>query len=153
MFLDQVYFQRAVASRPETCVKAYLLGGLSWFAVPFTFATTCGLGAVALGIELSVSDVNNGLAAPAAAAVLLGQSGAIAMLLLLFLAVTSAASAELIAVSSIFTFDCYLPYIMHGTATQQQLSRVSHGTIVVYAFVMSGLASILEAVGISLNWL
>jgi Na+/proline symporter len=28
VFLDQAYFQRAVASRPTTAVKAYIMGGL-----------------------------------------------------------------------------------------------------------------------------
>ena len=30
VFQDQAYWQRAIASRPATTVKAYLLGGLSW---------------------------------------------------------------------------------------------------------------------------
>ncbi|KAG6860180.1 hypothetical protein C0993_003133, partial [Termitomyces sp. T159_Od127] len=29
VFNDQAYWQRAIASRPATCVKAYLLGGLA----------------------------------------------------------------------------------------------------------------------------
>ena|SRR5271154_7234006 len=32
VFLDQAYWQRAIASRPATTVKAYLLGGLVWLA-------------------------------------------------------------------------------------------------------------------------
>lgn len=56
---------------------------------------------------LSPADVSAGLPAPSAASALLGQSGAAVMLVLLFLAVTSATSAELIAVSSIMTFDVY----------------------------------------------
>jgi len=100
VFQDQAYWQRAIASRPATTVKAYLLGGLAWFAIPFTLATTLGLAAVALTASgdpdmrvLSPADVSAGLPASAAAAALLGQGGAAAMLVLLFLAVTSAASA------------------------------------------------------------
>ena len=82
------------------------------FAIPFTFATTLGLAAVALRgdpdmIVLTPADVSAGLPAAAAAAALLGKSGAAALLVLLFLAVTSACSAELIAVSSILTYDIY----------------------------------------------
>lgn len=73
-----------------------------------------GLAAVALTAAkdpdmriLSAADVSAGLPAPSAAAALLGKGGATAMLILLFLAVTSAASAELIAVSSILTYDVY----------------------------------------------
>jgi Na+/proline symporter len=106
VFQDQAYWQRAIASRPASAVKAYLLGGLAWFAIPFAFASTLGLAAVALrgapGMPvLSAADVSAGLPASAAASALLGQAGAGALLVLLFLAVTSAASAELIAVSSI----------------------------------------------------
>ena len=71
-----------------------------------------GLSAVALngapGMRpLSPQDVNAGLAAPCTAAALLGQSGTAAILILVFLAVTSATSAELIAVSSILTCGVY----------------------------------------------
>lgn len=31
VFQDQAYWQRAIASRPETTVKAYLVGGLAWY--------------------------------------------------------------------------------------------------------------------------
>lgn len=112
VFQDQAYWQRAIASRPASTVKAYLLGGLAWFAIPFTFATTLGLAAVALRGDpdmrvLSAADVSAGLPAAAAASALLGQAGAAALLVLLFLAVTSACSAELIAVSSLLTYDVY----------------------------------------------
>ena len=30
VFQDQAYWQRAIASRPASTVKAYLLGGLAW---------------------------------------------------------------------------------------------------------------------------
>lgn len=56
---------------------------------------------------LTPADVSAGLPASAAASALLGQSGAAALLILLFLAVTSATSAELIAVSSVLTYDVY----------------------------------------------
>ena len=82
------------------------------FAIPFMFSTTLGLSAVALRGDpdmriLSPADVSAGLPAPSAAAALLGKGGAAALLVVLFLAVTSATSAELIAVSSILTFDVY----------------------------------------------
>lgn len=57
---------------------------------------------------LTPADVSAGLPAAAAAAALLGKAGAAALLVLLFLAVTSACSAELIATSSLFTYDVYV---------------------------------------------
>jgi urea-proton symporter len=49
------------------------------------------------------ADVTAGLVLPYAARALLGNGGAVASFLLIFFAVTSAYSSELIAVSSVFT--------------------------------------------------
>jgi len=100
------------------------------FAIPFTFATTLGLAAVALRDDpdmkvLSSADVSAGLPAPAAAAALLGKGGAVAILILLFLAVTSACSAELIASSSLLTYDVYVKYL-NPKADEGQVLRMSH---------------------------
>jgi len=157
VFQDQAYWQRAIASRPGTTVKAYLLGGLAWFAIPFTLATTLGLAAVALRGDpamrvLTPADVSAGLPAPAAAAALLGKSGAAAMLILLFLAVTSACSAELIAVSSILTYDIYKRYI-NPEATEAQILRVGHAMVMAYAVVCGLAGLIFFYIGISMGWL
>ncbi|CAL3965124.1 unnamed protein product [Diplocarpon coronariae] len=149
VFLDQGYWQRAIASRPTTAVPAYIMGGLAWFAIPFGFATTLGLATVALTDnpafptypnEMTSSQITSGLSAPFAAVALLGDHGAIALLVTLFMAVTSSASAELIAVSSVFTFDIYKMY-MNPFATPKQTIRVSHMMICVFA------------IGIDLGWL
>ncbi|KAF9787824.1 urea transporter [Thelephora terrestris] len=157
VFQDQAYWQRAIASRPATCVKAYLLGGLAWFAIPFMFSTTLGLSAVALRGDPSMrvllpADVSAGLPAPSAAAALLGKSGAAAVLIVLFLAVTSATSAELIAVSSILTYDIYKKYI-NPTATEAQVLKVSHGAVALFALIMGLLGVIFFYIGISMGWL
>jgi len=47
VFVDQAYWQKAIASRRRSAVKGFLIGGLAWFAIPFTLATTLGLSAVA----------------------------------------------------------------------------------------------------------
>lgn len=70
-----------------------------------------GLAGRALGIELTDSEITAGLVLPNACVALLGSAGAWICLLLVFFAVTSAASAELIAVSSIFTYDIFRAYI------------------------------------------
>ncbi|KAG0696876.1 urea transporter [Suillus ampliporus] len=154
VFQDQAYWQRAIASRPSTTVKAYLIGGLAWFAIPFAFSTTLGLAAVALSAvpaansssqdplssnfipllaPLSQDAISQGLPASVAAATLLGQSGAAALLIVLFLAVTSATSAELIAVSSILTYDVYV--------------------VVIFALVMGIAGVIFYYIGVSMGWL
>jgi|SRR6185312_4026803 len=97
VFVDNAYWQRAIAARPSSTVKAYLIGGLAWFAIPFTLATTMGLSGVALEgtpswptypNRMSAGDVSAGLVVPNAATALLGKAGAFAVLVLVFMAVT-----------------------------------------------------------------
>ena len=38
----QAYWQSAIAARPSASVRGYLLGGLLWFSIPFTLATSLG---------------------------------------------------------------------------------------------------------------
>ncbi|GCB21754.1 urea active transporter [Aspergillus awamori] len=161
VWLDQAYWQRAIASRPESSVKAYMLGGVAWYGIPFGFATAMGLGCAALTNNpafptypnpLSASQVDAGLSAPATAITLLGKGGAVLMLILLFMAVTSSTSAELIAVSSLLTFDVYKTYIRPNTDSAT-LVRVSHWGIVIYAIILAAFCSILNAAGVSLTWL
>ena len=161
VFIDNAYWQRAIAASPHSTVKAYLIGGLSWFAIPFTLATTLGISAVALESNerfptfpnrILPSDVSAGLVAPNAAVALLGYGGAVAVLLLVFMAVTSAASAELIAVSSVITFDVYRAYI-NPLATGKQLIKVSHAVVAGFGIIMGVLAVILKEVGIDLGYL
>ncbi|KAI0351204.1 Na+/solute symporter [Trametes cingulata] len=161
VFCDQGYWQRAIASAPRSTTKAYMLGGLSWFAVPWGFASCLGLGARALVNNpkfptypnpLSPSQTSAGLAAPAAAAVVMGKGGAIAILLVVFMAVTSAVSAELIAVSSLFSYDLYRTYY-RPKATSTEIVRVSHYFICFWAVWAGCWSTILHKASIDLGWL
>lgn len=161
VWLDQAYWQRAIASRPETSVRAYILGGIAWYGIPFGFATAMGLGCAALTGNprfptypnaLTAEQVSAGLTSPATAITLMGQGGAVLMLILLFMAVTSSTSAELIAVSSLLAFDVYKTYI-NPLASSTKLVQVSHWGIVIYAVVLAAFCSILNAVGLNLTWL
>ncbi|CAG8629731.1 8933_t:CDS:2, partial [Ambispora leptoticha] len=159
VFVDNAYWQRAIAARPSSTVKAYLIGGLAWFAIPFTLATTMGLAGVALESSpssgwqtLSDEDVSAGLVVPNAATALLGKSGAFAVLVLVFMAVTSALSAELIAVSSIFTYDIFRAYI-HPGASGRQVIHFSHLAVTSFGLFMGVLAVILRAIGVDLGYM
>ena len=57
VFVDQAYWQRAIAAQPSATVKGFLLGGMCWFSIPFTLATTMGLTAVALDVQLTPEQV------------------------------------------------------------------------------------------------
>ena len=151
VFVDQAYWQRAIAAKPSSTVKGFLLGGLCWFAIPFTLATTMGLTAVALDVDITMQQAQMGLVVPAAATALMGEIGAIMVLTMLFMAVTSAGSAELIAVSSIVTYDLYRTY-KNPTATGKQLVKVSRATIVAFGLGMGALAVVLLSMGLSLGF-
>ena len=101
---------------------------------------------------LSAAENGAGLSSPATAITLLGQGGAILMLILLFMAVTSSSSAELIAVSSLLTFDVYKTYV-DPEASSSRLVQISHYGIVLYALVLAGFCCMLNAVGLNLTWL
>lgn len=101
---------------------------------------------------LTDAQVGAGLVAPAAAITLLGKGGAVLMLILLFMAVTSSTSAELIAVSSLLTFDVYKIYI-NSSAPSSALVKISHYGIAFYGLVLAVFCCILNAVGLDLTWL
>jgi Na+/proline symporter len=151
VFVDQAYWQRAIAAQPGSTVKGFLLGGLCWFAIPFTLATTMGLTAVALDVDITMQQAQMGLVVPAAATALMGEIGAIMVLTMLFMAVTSAGSAELIAVSSLVTYDLYRTY-KNPQASGKQLVKVSRATIVAFGLGMGGLAVVLLSMGLSLGF-
>jgi SSS family transporter len=151
VFVNQSYWQRAIAARPRSAVRGFLTGGLAWFAIPFTLATTLGLSAVATGVSLTPEQISSGLVAPAAASHILGDFGGILLLTMLFTAVTSAGSAELVAVSSLVTYDVYRAYVKPA-ASGRELIRISRMTIIGFGLGMGLLASILLQVGASLQY-
>ncbi|KAJ7347324.1 solute symporter family transporter [Mycena albidolilacea] len=157
VYMDQTYWQRAVASKASTSVKGYILGGLAFLPVPWMFATAAGLAMISLSAGPSspfqpISLDHAGVVAPAAMTALLGKSGAILLLIALFLAVTSAASAELVAVSSIITYDVYKRYF-NPHATDKEILRMSHVGVIGFGLFMGILGVIFFEIGISLSWL
>lgn len=152
VFVDNGYWVSAIAARPSSTHKGYLLGGLVWFAVPFSLATSLGLGALALDLPLTESEASHGLVPPATAMALMGKGGAILLLTMLFMAVTSAGSSELIAVSSLCTYDVYRTYI-NPNANGKQILKVSRAVILVFGCFMGVLAVALNKAGVSLGWM
>jgi SSS family transporter len=151
VFVDQAHWQRAIAAAPKSAFKGFMIGGLAWFAIPFTLATTLGLAAVAIGVPLTSEQIGMGLVAPTAASQVLGDLGAILLLTMLFTAVTSAGSAELISVSSLVTYDVYRTYFK-PSATGRGLMRISRLAIIGFGIGMGLLALILLQVGASLQY-
>jgi SSS family transporter len=161
VFLDNGYYNKAIAASPISALPGYVLGGIAWFAVPFLVATTMGLAAVALESNpvfptypdrLSAADVSAGLTLPSAAVALLGKNGAVATLAMVFMACTSAMSAQLIAVSSIITYDIYKAYV-NPSANGKKLIYVSHISVVIFGIVMSIWSIGLNYISISMGYL
>ncbi|XP_075102373.1 urea-proton symporter DUR3-like [Nicotiana tabacum] len=152
VFVDNGYWVSAIAARPSSTHKGYLLGGLVWFAVPFSLATSLGLGALALDLPITASEASHGLVPPATAIALMGKGGSILLLTMLFMAVTSAGSSELIAVSSLCTYDIYRAYI-NPDASGKQILKVSRGVVLGFGCFMGILAVVLNKAGVSLGWM
>ncbi|CAM9023928.1 unnamed protein product [Wickerhamomyces anomalus] len=131
------------------------------FAIPCLISTSMGLACRCLEDSpsfmyypngLSATQVAEGLVLPTAAYTLLGKGGAVASLLLVFMAVTSAMSAELIAVSSLCTYDIYKGYI-NPRASGKKLILVSHASCIIFGLVMIGFSIGLHYGGVSMGFL
>ena len=80
VFVDNSYWQSAIAARPSAAARGYLLGGICWFSIPFSLATSLGLLTVALMLPVTSTEASLGLVPPAAAVEMLGTGGAVIIL-------------------------------------------------------------------------
>merc|ERR1719265_224118 len=145
VFVDQSYWQSAVAAKPRSAVMGFLIGGMVWFAVPFCMATTNGLAGRALTTHPDIDGKfgafyidgaasSSGLTRARVLSQILGPGGAFILLLQLFMAITSTGSAEIIAVSSILTYDIYYEYINPELKSRREkLRRIFYTIIQRYA--------------------
>merc|ERR1719160_1011948 len=149
VFVDQSYWQSAVAAKPKSAVLGFLIGGMVWFAVPFCMATTNGLAGRALtthpDIEgkfgsyyIDAGASSSGLTPARVLSKILGPGGAFILLLQLFMAITSTGSAEIIAVSSILTYDIYYEYINPELKMRREKLRRIFYTLVQRHVTLSG---------------
>merc|ERR1712084_85182 len=139
------------AANPSGVAKGYLLGGICWFAIPFSLATSLGLSSTALLLPITSDEAGSGLVPPAVATHLLGPAGAVLILIMLFMAIVSTGSAESIAVSSLVAYDIYREYI-NPEATGAQILFVSRCVIVGFGLIMGAFAIALQAMGLNLGW-
>jgi len=151
VFVDQSYYMGAIAAKPSASWKGYLLGGMIWFAIPFTLATSLGLASRAADLPLTASEAGSGLVPPATAVFLYGNAGAWLIALMMLMAVTSTANSELIAVASLISYDIYRTYI-NPKATGAQIVKVTRFGILGFGLFMGVLAIILFEIGLNLGW-
>lgn len=132
VFLDNSFHQKGIAADPASAIPGYILGGLGWYAMPFTLATTMGLAALALEHtpafptypnRMSESEIDAGLALPYAAQTIAGKGGAGAVLVLMFMSCTSAISSQLIGVSTVLSYDVYKTCKIRNPFSRKMLTR------------------------------
>jgi Na+/proline symporter len=151
VFVDQSYWQGAIACKPSATYRGYLLGGMAWFAIPFSMATALGLAGRALDLPITGGEAGNGLVPPAVAVHMMGQGGAFLIALQLFLAITSTANSEQLAVASLFAYDVYKRYI-NPDAKGRQMIIVSQVMVCVWGVISGVIAIILFELQIGLGW-
>jgi len=151
VFVDQSYWQSAIAAQPSSAAKGYLLGGICWFAIPFSLATSLGLASTALMLPINADEAGSGLVPPAVADHLMGDAGSALILIMLFMAIVSTGSAESIAVSSLVAYDVYREYF-NPEATGKQILMVSRIVIVCFGIFMGIFSIALNAMGLNLGW-
>ncbi|KAJ9197006.1 hypothetical protein DTO164E3_5975 [Paecilomyces variotii] len=161
VIMDTSFWQKGFAADTAATMPGYMLGGISYFAVPWAVGTTAGLAAIGLENtpifptyprKMTTSEINAGYVLPYTVMAIAGKGGAFSLLLVVFMCVTSTTSAELIAVSSIFSFDVYRTYI-NPKAQDKQVIRVSHWSVIAFGIFASAFATALHYGGIDLNWM
>ncbi|KAJ9264595.1 hypothetical protein DTO212C5_7098 [Paecilomyces variotii] len=161
VIMDTSFWQKGFAADTAATMPGYMLGGISYFAVPWAVGTTAGLAAIGLENtpifptyprKMTTSEINAGYVLPYTVMAIAGKGGAFSLLLVVFMCVTSTTSAELIAVSSIFSFDVYRTYI-NPKAHDKQVIRVSHWSVIAFGIFASAFATALHYGGIDLNWM
>lgn len=133
VFVDPSYGQKAIAGEPNAVINGYFFGAFAWFSIPLGLCATMSYVAIALSETqywpvsggVTAYQINNALILPLAAQAVMGKGGAAAIILMVFMAVTSSFSAEIIAHASIVTFDIYKPckYFCSAMRARVNLSR------------------------------
>ncbi|KIV97516.1 hypothetical protein PV10_01263 [Exophiala mesophila] len=160
-FCDQAYWQRSIAARPAGTSKAFIFAGCFFFSVALGIGSSMGLAARALVAHpsfptypegLSLAEIGAGLAGPYASVAILGQAGPAMYIIIAFMATTSALSAQLVAVSTIFSYDLYREYI-NKSATNAQMMKANHIVVVLWAIFLASIDTAFVHIGLDLNFL
>ena len=160
VIMDSSYWQKAYSADMAAAMPGYLVGGIAYFGLPWCLGTVMGLASVVLkdhpawptfGRALSSSEVNAGLILPYSGMTVAGSAGAVAVLFVVFMAVTSTTSAELIAVSSIVSSDIFHTYIKPN-ARGEDIMAVSHLACVGFTLVACAISVGVYYGGGSVTW-
>ncbi|BAO39398.2 hypothetical protein KLMA_30103 [Kluyveromyces marxianus DMKU3-1042] len=159
--MDSSFWQKAFSANIRASVPGYLIAAALIPAVVWPLGTIVGLANVVLEKEsffptyprqMNDNEINNGFGLPYTLMAVLGKKSLGALLLTIYLAVTSTVSAQMIAVSSIISFDIYRQYF-NSSATNSQLIKVSHIGVIFFGLFSAGFTVMLHYVGVDMTWM
>ncbi|KAK2601784.1 hypothetical protein QQS21_004668 [Conoideocrella luteorostrata] len=160
VIMDTGFFAKAFSAAPHAVVPGYIVGGVFYFAIPWCLGTIMSFAALSLEDterfptfprRLSSSEISSGLVLPYAAVAIAGKGGAVAVVLITFMAVTSTISAQVISVSSIISFDIYRQYF-NKNAKDRDAIRWSHIGVVAFGFFSAAFSTALHYGKVDLSW-
>lgn len=158
--LSTSFWQKAFSATPKASFPGYLTASIAIFSNAWPLGAIVGSAALVLEgnpvfptypRKMTTYEVQSGLVLPYTIKATIGNNAVGALLLILYLAVTSTASAEMMAASSIISFDIYKKYI-NPKATNSQIIRVSHISVVCFGLFCGGFSVMLHYVGINMTW-
>ncbi|CAK7897347.1 urea active transporter [[Candida] anglica] len=159
--MDSSFWQKSFSADLKSSVPAYILAAVFIFANVWPLGTIVGLANVILEDspsfptyprKMTSYEINNGFGLPYVLKTLLGDGALGALLLIIYLAVTSTVSAQMISVSSIMSFDIYKKYIKPD-AQNKHLIRASHFGVVFFGLFAAGFSVMLHYVGVDMTWM
>lgn len=159
--MDSSFWQKSFSSDVHSAVPGYLLAAGTIFANVWPLGTIVGLANIVLEDnpifptyprKMTTYEINNGLGLPYVLKAVLGDGAVGAILLAIYLAVTSTVSAQMISVSSIISFDIYKKYIKPD-AQNKHLIRISHFGVVFFGLFSAGFSIMLHYVGVDTTWM
>ncbi|HLU05166.1 MAG TPA: sodium:solute symporter family protein [Woeseiaceae bacterium] len=124
IFHSNVWWSRAFAFREGVGMKAYMLGGVLWAPIPIV-AGFIALATPALGLNVPAAD----MVGPMVAAQILGTTGAVLVLIMVFAALSSSLDSLLAATSILVVEDIYRRHLKPD-ASADEMRRATARIIV-----------------------
>ncbi|CCG20508.1 hypothetical protein CORT_0A01170 [Candida orthopsilosis Co 90-125] len=158
--MDSSFWQKTFSATPRATVPAYLTAALAIVSNVWPLGAIIGGAAITMESspkfptyprKMTQFEIDSGYALPYTLMATLGRSAVGGLLLILYLAVTSTISAQMISVSSITTFDIYKKYL-NPKAHNKSLIFVSHIACIIFTFGAAGFSLMLHYVGVNMTW-
>ncbi|CCG24802.1 hypothetical protein CORT_0G01140 [Candida orthopsilosis Co 90-125] len=158
--MDSSFWQKTFSASPRATVPAYLTASALIASNVWPLGAIIGGAAIVLESspkfptyprKMTQYEVDSGFALPYALMATLGKGAVGGLLLIVYLAVTSTVSAQMVSVSSILTFDIYKKYI-NTDAHNKSLILVSHIGCIIFTFGAAGFSIMLHYVGVNMTW-